>query len=156
LAVLTAIHELQHFLHFHLKEKSPSQLIPSLRPPSRESGDFWEVNNLGGRLGILSLRATKNVVEHLYLTMIENGKEVESLVNDPDWFLFLQPSNDSVECKFPLPKPRAIHPIPEMYLKSKILHKCLEEAGEAEILLEFNDIYYKHNRPNDKLGRKFD
>jgi hypothetical protein len=85
LALVTAIHEMQHFLRAHLKEKSPIQPIPSLRPPQTESGDSWEVNNLGGRLGILSQRETKDVVFGLYLTSILNGKEVESLMDDTNW-----------------------------------------------------------------------
>ena len=153
LAVVTAIHELQHFLRAHLKEKSPVQLIPSFRPPAPESGDSWEVKNLGGRLGILSHRKTKNEVSYLYLTSTLNGQEVESLINDSNWTQNIILGVSNGHNVFPLVANPIIHPIPDILFKGKLCHKCQEDSA-SDVSLTFNDVFYKHVRPNDKLGRK--
>ena len=153
LALVTAIHELQHFLRAHLKERSPVQPIPSLSPPQTESGDSWEVRNLGGRLGILSHSETKDEVFCLYLTSILNGEEIESLIDDSLWTQKILWGVSKGCNVFPLGAIDIIHPIPDTYLKGKVSHKC-QESSEQETTLAFDDIYYKHKRPNDKLGRK--
>jgi hypothetical protein len=152
-AVVTAIHELQHFLRAHLDEQSPIQPIPSLRPPQTESGDFWEVKNLGGRLGILSHRETKKEVVCLYLISIVNGEEVESLMDDKNWTEELLLGFTEGYNVFPLVAKGVLHPIPDTLLKGKVSHKCQEDS-ESKGSLALDDIFCKHVRPNDKLGRR--
>ena len=153
LAIVTAIHELQHFLRVHLKEKSPTQPIPSLRPPEEESGDSWEVNNLKGRLGILSRRETMNIVSSLYLTIIVNGDEVESQMDDSNWIEYLLLGVSEGRNVFPLADIVVFRPIPDALLKGKVSHKCQEDS-EIEVTSEPQDVLIKRVRPNDKIGRR--
>lgn len=153
LGLVTAIHELQHFLRMHLDEISPAQPIPSLRPPQIESGDSWEAKNLGGRLGILSHKETTNIVQSLYLTRILNAKEIESLMNNSIWTETLLSGVSEGRNVFPLEAVQVIYPIPDIYFKSKVSHKC-EEDSKIDSNFTLKDVLYKHIRPsNDKRGR---
>ncbi|KAI8898544.1 hypothetical protein BC833DRAFT_589485 [Globomyces pollinis-pini] len=152
LALVTTIHELQHFLRKHLDEKLSTPPISSARPPQFESGDSWEINNLGGKIGILSHRETKDVVSSLYLTSICNGKEVQSLMGDAKWIEELLLVVSKGQNVFPLKALDMIDPIPGGLLKGKVSHKCRENSA-SEVALGFDDFIYVHKRPNDKLGR---
>ncbi|KAI9337579.1 hypothetical protein BDR26DRAFT_458637 [Obelidium mucronatum] len=66
LAFLTAVHEIQHFVHSQLKVDSPSQPIVGRTPPI-ESGDEWEFRNILGIIGIGSAPGSMYTVTGLYL-----------------------------------------------------------------------------------------
>ena len=89
----------------------------------------------------------------LYLTGILNGNEVESLIEDSNWIQNLLLEVSEGRNLFPLGAMDVIHPIPDALLKGKVSHKCQEDS-ERKATLEFDDIFIKHIRPNDKLGRK--
>ncbi|KNC97995.1 uncharacterized protein SPPG_06413 [Spizellomyces punctatus DAOM BR117] len=76
LAMVTVVHELQHFLHYNFNVPSPIHPIPSMRTKDPvESGHEWEIRNLGGVLGRASFDKTPKTVRFLLHSVeaIENG-----------------------------------------------------------------------------------
>lgn len=141
LAFVTVVHELQHFLRFHLKELSPTQPLPSVYLPVLESGDAWEYRNLGGRMGILSRENACNLVKGLYLTFLEDGQEKQSWIGNPVW------SATANSFDFSLLKTKS--EVPEHFQKCKILHKCIEIVEPTTSNCVENP-YIMRRRPNDK------
>ena len=150
LAFVTATHELQHCLMYHLKLGSPDP-IPSLKPPVTEAGDFWEFHNLGGRLGIVSTQENRDYVIDLYLTGLDDHNlEFETLVT-PGIVKEMVAAISVGKNVFPLQQ-QVIEPVPRSYIKKKILHKCNEEGGNAEGRgnLKLNPGFIKLVRKADK------
>jgi hypothetical protein len=151
LAFVTATHELQHFLMYQLKCESPSQPFPSLQPPATEAGDSWEFHNLGGRLGIVSTEENSDFVVDLYLTGLDDdNQEFETLVA-PSLIVNMIAGVSVGKNVFPQ-RQQVIKPVPDSYLKSKILHKCNEEGVDVASrgTLRLNEGFIKLVRKADK------
>jgi hypothetical protein len=117
-----------------------------------EAGDFWEYENLGGRLGMYCERASTNVVAGLYLITLKDGKEVDYPANELSWLEDVLNGEVYVtKGQFPMAPLTRLDEVGQNYRKLKALHKCDENVTRG---LELKDNFIKNVRPGEKRGRE--